>query len=63
MAPVCAVANPGVVMTHNATVEGRVKAVQDPVERAIDIETMLDFQMAESLLNIREQKLCPLLKN
>ena len=53
---VCYVANPVFVMTHNATYEGRVRAVKVPVERAIDIDTLLDFQIAESLLNIREQK-------
>jgi CMP-N-acetylneuraminic acid synthetase len=57
MATVCYVANPEFVMTHNATFEGRVKAVHVPTERAIDIDTLLDFQMAESLLNMREQKL------
>ena len=57
MATVCYVANPEFVMTHNATFEGRVKAVLVPVERAIDIDTLLDFQIAECLLNIREQKL------
>ena len=57
MTTVCYVANPEFVMSHNATFEGRVKAVQVPVERAIDIDTLLDFQIAESLLNIREQKL------
>jgi CMP-N-acetylneuraminic acid synthetase len=54
---VCYVANTEFVMTHNATFEGRVKTVQVPVERAIDIDTLLDFQIAESLLNIREQNL------
>ena len=57
MATVCYVANPGFVMTHNATFEGRVRAVHVPVERAIDIDTLLDFQIAESLLKIRENKL------
>ena len=57
MATVCYVANPEFVMTHNATFEGRVKAVQVPVERAIDIDTLLDFQIAESILNLRENKL------
>lgn len=57
MATVCYIANPEFVMTHNATFEGRAKAVQVPTERAIDIDTLLDFQMAECLLNIREQKL------
>jgi CMP-N-acetylneuraminic acid synthetase len=52
MATVCYVANTQFVMTHNATFEGRVKAVHVPTERAIDIDTLLDFQIAESLLNI-----------
>jgi N-acylneuraminate cytidylyltransferase len=56
MATVCYVASPEFVMTHNATFEGRVKAVHVPTERAIDIDTLLDFQIAESLLNIRERK-------
>ena len=57
MTTVCYVANSEFVMTHNATFEGRVKAVQVPTERAIDIDTLLDFQIAEGLLNIREQNL------
>ena len=57
MATVCYVANPEFIMTHNAMFDGRVKAVQVPVERGIDIDTLLDFQIAECLLNIREQKL------
>jgi N-acylneuraminate cytidylyltransferase len=55
MATVCYVANPEFVMTHNSTFEGRVKAVHIPAERAIDIDTLLDFQIAECLLSIREQ--------
>ncbi len=57
MATVCYVANSEFVMTHNAIFEGKVKAVHVPIERAIDIDTLLDFQIAESLLNIREHKL------
>jgi CMP-N-acetylneuraminic acid synthetase len=57
MATVCYVANPDFVMTHKATFEGRVRAVHVPVERAIDIDTLLDFQIAESLLKLRENKL------
>jgi CMP-N-acetylneuraminic acid synthetase len=57
MATVCYVANTEFVMTHNAIFEGRVKAVKVPTERAIDIDSLLDFQIAESILNIREGKL------
>ena len=57
MTTVCYVANPEFVMTHNTIFDGRVKAVHVPTERAIDIDTLLDFQITESLLNIREQRL------
>jgi len=57
MATVAYVARPEFVMTHNATFEGRVRAVHVPTERAIDIDTLLDFQIAECLLNVRERKL------
>lgn len=49
---VCYVANPRFVMANNGMFEGRVKAVHIPAERAIDIDTLLDFQIAESLLSI-----------
>ena len=48
---------PEFVMTCNAVFEGQVRAVHVPTERAIDIDTLLDFQIAECLLNSREQKL------
>lgn len=57
MATVAYVARSAFVMTHNATFDGRVRAVHVPTERAIDIDTLLDFQIAECLLNVREQKL------
>ena len=57
MATVCYVANPDFVMARNTIFEGRMRAVHVPPERAIDIDTMLDFQIAESLLKIRENKL------
>lgn len=53
---VCYVLNPKFVMNCTALFEGRVKAVHVPKERAIDIDTLLDFQIAECLLNIRDQK-------
>lgn len=55
LATVCYVANPGFVLSHNSIFEGRVKAVNVPKERAIDIDTLLDFQIAEFLLNARKE--------
>lgn len=57
MATVAYVARPEFVMSHNSTFEGRVRAVSVPPERAIDLDTLLDFMIAECLLNIREKKL------
>ena len=37
------------VMEHSGIFEGRVKAVHLPLERAIDIDTLLDFEIAEFL--------------
>jgi CMP-N-acetylneuraminic acid synthetase len=37
------------VMEHGGIFEGRVKAVHLPLERAIDIDTLLDFEIAEFL--------------
>jgi len=53
MATVAYVARPDFVMTSNSTFAGRVKSVHVPAERAIDIDTLLDFEMAEYLLNRR----------
>ena len=53
MATVAYVAAPKFVMTRNALFEGRVRAVTVPVERAIDIDTLLDFQIAECLMKKR----------
>lgn len=44
-------------MTHNGAFEGRVRAVHVPPERAIDIDTLLDFQIAEGLIKIRAENL------
>jgi len=57
MATVCYVVKPKFVIDNSSIFEGRVKAVHIPSERAIDIDTLLDFQITESLLNIRGQKL------
>jgi len=53
MATVCYVANPEFVMAHSNAFEGRVMAVPVPNDRAIDIDTMLDFKIAEYLLGLR----------
>lgn len=57
MATVAYVARSEFVLTHNSIFEGRVQMVHVPRERAVDIDTLQDFQIAECLLNIREQKL------
>lgn len=57
MATVAYVARPEFVLMHNATFEGRVRAVHVPAERAIDIDTLLDFQIAEALLKVRDHTL------
>jgi len=54
MATVCYVANARFVMDHNSMFEGTVKAVIVPAERAVDIDTLLDFRIAEYLLNLGE---------
>jgi len=56
VATVCYVVNTDFLMTHNSTFEGRVKAVRVPTERAIDIDTLLDFQIAEFLMNRRLER-------
>lgn len=56
MATVAYVARPEFVMRRSGIFEGRVLAVNVPKERAIDIDTLLDFQIAECLLQFRQQK-------
>ncbi len=54
MTTVCYVVDPVFVMNHTSIFEGSVKSVHVPRERAIDIDNLLDFKIAESLLNITE---------
>ena len=44
-------------MVHDGLFEGRIKAVHLPIERAIDIDTLLDFEIAEYLFLRREGNL------
>jgi CMP-N-acetylneuraminic acid synthetase len=53
MATVAYVLRPEFVLQHNALFDGRVKAVNVPDERAIDIDTLLDFRIAECLMRVR----------
>jgi len=53
MTTVAYVVCPKFVMAHNSLFEGRVCGVHVPIERAIDIDTLLDFQMAEFFLKRR----------
>ena len=50
MTTVAYVANSDFVNQYEGPFEGRVKAVHVPTERAIDIDTLLDFQIAEFLM-------------
>lgn len=43
-------ARPEFILNHSAIFQGKVKAVVVPAERAIDIDTQLDFDFAEFLL-------------
>jgi N-acylneuraminate cytidylyltransferase len=54
MVTVAYVASPVFVLSSNGLFEGRVRAVEVPPERAIDIDTFLDFRIAECLMKERE---------
>jgi N-acylneuraminate cytidylyltransferase len=57
MTTIAYVADPEFVLSRDSIFQGRVKAVEIPPERAIDIDTLLDFEMAEFLLS-RQPKSC-----
>lgn len=57
MATVAYIVKPEFVMSHNSLFEGKIRAVTIPRERAIDIDTLYDFQLAECLINSREKNL------
>lgn len=50
MTTVAYVARPEFVMQNNGIFEGRVRQVHVPLERALDIDTPLDFRIAQSLI-------------
>lgn len=45
------VAKPSFVINKNSVFEGRVSYVHIPAERALDIDTLLDFRVAECLMD------------
>jgi CMP-N-acetylneuraminic acid synthetase len=54
MATISYIVNPEFVMNHQSHFEGNVRAVHVPLERAIDIDTLTDFKMAEFFLSQKE---------
>lgn len=56
MTTVAYVARPEFVLNSDGVFDGRVGSVHIPIERAIDIDTMMDFQIAEFLLSKRKMQ-------
>ncbi|MFH1310454.1 MAG: acylneuraminate cytidylyltransferase family protein [Candidatus Omnitrophota bacterium] len=56
MTTVAYVGNPQFIMGANSIFEGKVKSIVIPEERAVDIDTELDFQFAEYLMGTRMGK-------
>jgi CMP-N-acetylneuraminic acid synthetase len=50
MTTVAFIANPEFVLQHDGIWEGHVKQVHIPLERALDIDTELDFKIADALI-------------
>lgn len=57
MTTVAYVARPGFVMTADKIFAGRVRSVVVPAERALDIDTAFDFQLAELLMAQRLEEM------
>ena len=51
------VARPEFVEDYNGLFEGKVRSVKVPTERALDIDTMYDFRIAECLLSDNKGKI------
>lgn len=50
MTTVAYVTSPAFIRTHSGVLQGRVRVVEIPAERAVDIDTELDFAFAEFLM-------------
>lgn len=57
IATVAYVCRPAFILQHQSLFEGRVQAVPVPAERAVDIDTELDFIIAESLMLAKGESL------
>jgi CMP-N-acetylneuraminic acid synthetase len=57
MTTVAYVARPEYVQNSNSLFEGRVRSVSIPIERAIDIDTDLDFKFAECILKYQKKEI------
>ena len=51
MTTVAYVAKPSFVLQNHGIFDGRVRSVYIPPERSLDIDTPLDFKIAECLVN------------
>ena len=51
---VCYVLNPDFVLRGSSIFDGRVNGIEVPSERALYIDTLFDFQIAEFFLKSRE---------
>lgn len=56
MTTVAYVVDPSFVRAHETIFAGRVRAVYVPIERSIDIDSLIDFEIAEFLLSRRNKK-------
>lgn len=55
MTTVAYVTSPGFIRGHSGAFQGRVRVVEIPAERAVDIDTGLDFAFAEFLVERRRR--------
>lgn len=55
MTTIAYVADPEFVLAKDSIFQGRVKAIEIPAVRAVDIDTLLDLEMAEFLLSRQDK--------
>ena len=56
MTTVCYVADPAYIERSSGILDGHVRAVHIPKDRSIDIDTVLDFEFAQFILERRGGK-------